>query len=148
MSVKLAAMVVLVGLMSAVAFRSTSHAQQPPPTRSVWDGVYTKEQATRGEPIYAARCESCHGATMEGGEMAPALTGPTFLANWDGLTVGDLFDRTRLTMPQDDPGSLPRNQLADVTAEILRVNRFPAGETDLDTRTEVLKQILIQAYKP
>ncbi len=59
--------------------------------------------------------------------MAPALLGPMFLGNWDGLTVGDPFDRTRSTMPLDDPGSLSRAQVSDVTAEMLRANRFPAG---------------------
>ncbi|PYR94394.1 MAG: class I cytochrome c, partial [Acidobacteria bacterium] len=36
--------------------------------------------------------------------MTPALTGGAFMANWDGLTVGDLFDRIRISMPADRPG--------------------------------------------
>jgi quinoprotein glucose dehydrogenase len=85
---------------------------------------------------------------MEGGEMAPALAGPTFLGNWDGLTVNDLFERTRLTMPQDDPGVLTREQIAEVIADVLSVNKFPAGTADLPTQAEALRQIRIQAYKP
>src|SRR4249920_3323096 len=68
-------------------------------TRSVWDGVYTEEQAKRGAVLFNAECASCHGSTGEGGEMAPALAGPSFTANYDGLTVGDLFDRSKTTMP-------------------------------------------------
>jgi quinoprotein glucose dehydrogenase len=127
---------------------AASASQQPAPARTVWDGVYTAEQAARGASVYAARCGACHGSSMEGGEMAPALSGPTFLGNWDGLTVGDLFDRTRSTMPLDDPGSLSRVQVLDVTAEMLRANRFPAGQTPLEARPEVLGQTRIQAYRP
>jgi len=36
---------------------------------------------------------ACHGDLLAGGESAPPLTGGAFLANWNGLTIGDLFDR-------------------------------------------------------
>lgn len=58
--------------------------------RSVWDGVYTAEQAKRGEALYGEHCASCHGAALAGAEAAPALTGFEFSANWNGLTLGDL----------------------------------------------------------
>src|SRR5258708_13609568 len=69
-------------------------------SRSVWDGVYTEEQAKRGEPIYHKECAACHGDLLTGGESAPPLTGGAFLANWNGLTVGDLFDRILKTITQ------------------------------------------------
>ena len=62
-------------------------------TRSVWDGVYTAEQAKRGEGLYTQHCAACHGGTLLGAEEAPALTGFEFGANWNGLTLGDLFER-------------------------------------------------------
>jgi len=114
---------------------------------SVWDGVYTADQAKRGAAIYSASCVSCHGLGMLGGESAPALAGGEFMANWNSLTVGDLFDRIRTTMPQDHPGSLTRQQNSDVVADILSVNQFPAGKTELDTRSEFLKAIRITAKK-
>ena len=43
--------------------------------RSVWDGVYTAEQAKRGEALYGQHCAACHGGTLLGAEAAPALTG-------------------------------------------------------------------------
>ena len=70
------------------------------------------------------------------------------MSNWDGLTVGDLFERVRISMPQGDPGKLDRQQTADVLAYVLQVNSFPVGETELVRRTEVLKQIRIEAMKP
>src|SRR2546426_4970955 len=53
----------------------------------------------RSEPIYRKECAACHGDMLTGGESAPPLTGAAFLANWSGLTMGDLFDRIRKTMP-------------------------------------------------
>jgi len=121
--------------------------QTPPAARSLLDGVYTEEQAKRGEPLYAQNCASCHGQSLEGMDMAPGLNGGAFLSNWTGLTVGDLFERIRLTMPQDDPGKLSRQQDADIVAYILLINKFPAGKTELPRETEVLKQIKFEATK-
>jgi len=116
--------------------------------RSVWDGVYTTEQEKRGEALYANNCASCHGSALGGGESAPPLSGGEFFANWNGLTLGDLFDRIRVSMPADRPGKLSREQNADVLAFMLSVNQFPSGKTDLEHQTEVLKQIRFEAEKP
>ncbi len=137
------AAVAILGLAIA-AFCSALHAQ----SRSVWDGVYTEEQAGRGESLYNQHCASCHGEKLTGGESAPPLAGGQFLSNWDGLTVGDLFERTRKTMPQNRPGTLSREVNADILAFILSVNQFPAGDTELPHQTERLKQIRIEASKP
>ena len=117
-------------------------------TKSVWDGVYTEEQAKRGAALYKHWCSSCHGAELEGGEMAPGLVGGGFTSNWNGLTIGDIFDRTRTTMPQDSPGALSREQVADITAFVLSMNKFPAGSAELATQSEMLKQIKFEATKP
>jgi mono/diheme cytochrome c family protein len=117
-------------------------------TRSVWDGVYTADQAKRGESAYAANCASCHGDQLNGGEMAPPLAGGEFMSNWNGLTVGDLFERIRTTMPANTPGKLSRETNADITAFILAFNKFPAGDHDLPRTTEALKQIKLEAEKP
>lgn len=120
-------------------------AQQP--SRSVWDGVYTADQAKRGADLYADQCSSCHGLALNGGEMAPPLTGGEFMSNWNGLTVGDLFDRIRTTMPADAPGKLNRDKTADILSHILAVNMFPAGKTELPRQSEVLKDIRFEAQK-
>jgi mono/diheme cytochrome c family protein len=116
--------------------------------RTVWDGVYTGEQAKRGEAAFVQACANCHGRTLEGADMTPALTGGAFMSNWDGLTVGDLFDRIRISMPADSPGSLSRQQDADVIAYILQFNQFPAGKEELPREVQVLKQILFKASRP
>ena len=117
-------------------------------SRSVWDGVYTEEQAKRGETVYGKECASCHSDTLMGGGGASALTGGTFLSNWNGLSVGDLFERIRKTMPQGSPGKLTKQQGADVLAYILSFNKFPAGKTELQRQVEFLKEIRFEATKP
>jgi mono/diheme cytochrome c family protein len=117
-------------------------------SRSVWEGVYTEEQAKRGEPLYNKECAACHGDTLNGGESAPPLTGGAFLANWNGLTMADLFDRIRKTMPQVAPGRLTRQQDADILAFMLNVNKFPAGKTELYRQSEMLKEIRFESAKP
>jgi S-disulfanyl-L-cysteine oxidoreductase SoxD len=119
-------------------------AQAP---RSLWDGIYTQEQAKRGEAAYVEKCARCHGAQLIGGDMNPPLVGPEFLSLWNTKTVGDLFDRIRTTMPQDKPGSVTRQQDADIVAYLLNENKFPAGKTELESQTELLKQIQFDAFK-
>jgi S-disulfanyl-L-cysteine oxidoreductase SoxD len=122
-------------------------AFQEQSSRTVWDGVYTAEQAKRGATLYANNCASCHGLALTGGESAPPLTGGEFLSNWSGLTLGDLFERIRMSMPADRPGTLTRAQTAVILAHLLNVGEFPAGTAELSTQTETLKQIRIEAVK-
>jgi mono/diheme cytochrome c family protein len=131
-------------LLGIVAMAGIAASQA---NRSVWDGVYSPEQAKRGQARYNEKCASCHGSTLEGGESAPPLAGSDFLSTWGGLTVGDLFDRTRATMPQDNPGTLTRSANAEILAYIFSANQFPAGKTELPQAGDDLKQIKIQANK-
>ena len=47
-----------------------------------------------------------------------------FISDWAGLTLGDLFDRIRNTMPQDNPGKLSRDQYADILSFVLKAERL------------------------
>ena len=116
--------------------------------RSVWDGVFTAEQAVRGGGLYRQSCSNCHGEGLEGADTAPALTGGAFTSNWNGLTLGDLFERVRISMPADRPGTLGRPEIADILAFILSSNTFPAGEAELPRDAQSLRQILFKASKP
>ncbi len=135
-------------ILTVLAALTVAGAGPRDDSRSVWDGVYTAEQAKRGEPLYKKECGACHGDLLTGGEMAPPLAGGAFLSNWNGLTVGDLFERIRKTMPTQKPGKLARNVYTDVTAFMLSANDFPAGEKELPENTESMKQILIEMSKP
>jgi len=131
------------------AFRSAPRAQDAgKPSRSVWDAVYTNEQAKRGEGLYANNCSSCHGPDLSGNDEAAPLTGAAFLANWNGLTVADLSERVRVSMPPNKLGKLSRPQITDILSYVLSFNSFPAGKTELDPKLEVQKQVRIEATKP
>jgi mono/diheme cytochrome c family protein len=142
MKLKLA-VVALAGLAIAGAVRGVA-AQE----KTQWDGVYTAEQAKRGEALYAEFCAACHGPDLNGGEMAPSLTGGEFSANWNDLSLGQLFDRMKTSMPQNNPNSLSRQQVADVLAFMLNKANFPAGTTELSTQAEVLGTIKFVSTKP
>jgi mono/diheme cytochrome c family protein len=119
------------------------------PARTVWDGVYTEAQAKRGEEIYFERCVRCHGPMLMGGtDGAGPLIGPTFNGNWNGVPLGSMVDRMRMTMPLDKPATLSRQQTADVLTYILSVNKFPAGKEELPRTAEILNQIQFKASKP
>lgn len=116
-------------------------------SKSTNDGVFTKAQVDAGRAAYAQNCASCHGDALNGGEMAPALAGGEFMANWSGLTVFDFFDRVRKTMPLGKEGSLSRDQVAVITAFVLNSNGFAPGNTALPTQDELLKTIKIDTKK-
>jgi len=138
--------VALIPFLAVLVLHSTVHAQ--PPTKSIWDGIYTDEQANRGKGLYADNCASCHGSELTGGEMAPPLSGGEFMAGWDGLTVGDLFERIRISMPQNAPGSLSGQQNADILAFIFSASKFPAGQSELPKEAGILKTIKFEVKKP
>ena len=140
------AAIALIPLATVLVLNNTVHAQ--PPTGSVWSGVYTQAQSDRGKALYSEQCASCHGGELTGGEMAPPLAGGEFMAGWDGLTVGDLFERIRISMPQNSPGSLSGQQNADILAFILNAAKFPVGETELPKEAGILKTIKFEVKKP
>lgn len=140
-----ASAVVGVAAVAALFSIASLHSQAP---QSVWDGVYTEDQAKRGAEIFDRECAQCHGPAGAGGSMAPALVGAAFTANYDGQTVGDLFDRNRTTMPVGKEGKLSAQQNADITAFMLQVNKFPAGSAELAAQSMALKQIKFVAMNP
>jgi mono/diheme cytochrome c family protein len=113
-------------------------------TRSVWDGVYTKGQANRGQATYQEACLKCHGENLGGAEGGPPLAGEDFLRKWNGKTVGDLSRVIGKTMPADDPGNLSIREYSDIVAYILSVNEFPAGQKELDRDPAALNEIRIE----
>ncbi|MEQ1691195.1 MAG: cytochrome c [Gemmatimonas sp.] len=140
----------LVGIPLWAASARGNDSGAPPATRarSTWDSVYTAAQAARGQVAYAQTCARCHKETMAGGDEAPALTGSGFMSGWNGLTLDELHDRIRTTMPTDTPGVFSRPQVTDVVAYMLRFNGFPAGLVELTHENEALKDIRFVATRP
>lgn len=135
-----------IGTLSVLVLASCLSAQDQTP-RSVWDGIYTPAQAMRGEAGYREACQSCHGATLDGSGQMPPLAGSEFTMNWNGMTVGDLFEKIQTSMPADRPGQLSKEQNAAILAYILNFNKFPAGHNDLPANADALKGIRFDSRK-
>ena len=122
-----------------------ARAQQPAPAPA--QGIYTEAQAKRGQVFYQDFCEACHGPALAGDTAAP-LVGPKFQELWSGKTYRDLFEKIRVTMPPDAPGTITRPQIAAIIAYKLSLDQFPAGQTDLTTDIAVLGTIPIAPARP
>ncbi len=127
------ALLPLCAVFSAMLF-----AQDATSTR---DGVYTAAQAAQGQTLYKQQCASCHGATLQGSGQNPALKGDAFLQNWMGMTAGDLYLKIQATMPATTPGSLKPVQVSQLIAYILTMNGYPAGKTELSSKSADLYKI-------
>ena len=115
---------------------------------SVWDGVFTEDQAARGKSTYEQECASCHLDDLLGDGIAPSLTGAAFDFRWDELSVGDMRAAIRATMPQGAPASLSAQAYIDIISYILQANDLPAGENELPTDEAPLSQIIILSEHP
>ena len=111
------------------------------------DGVFTAEQAKRGDVLYKEQCATCHGDNLEGSGPMPPLAGRDFLANWTGKSVGELFEKTYGTMPATAPGTLTPAQAAEIVAHMLNASGYPAGTAELEAKAEPLMQIKIEPVK-
>jgi mono/diheme cytochrome c family protein len=145
--IALAAAAATGGLLGS-ALRAQGQSTTTTAGATVASGVYTADQAKRGQAVYVEVCSKCHLDDLSGGPTSPPLVGDDFLGGWKGKTVGTLFDEVRTTMPFDSPGKLTPEQYADVIAYIFSANKFPAGDKELAHEMAPLEQIQIDARKP
>jgi mono/diheme cytochrome c family protein len=128
----------LLALISMLAAQTNRAVAQEAPTRSTRQGVYTAAQATKGQEVFAGRCQSCHSPTTH--------TGPNFYANWaEGRPLWGLVQFVSQEMPYDAPGSLNPEEYAQVVAYLLKQNGLPAGSEELPTSPEALQAIKFEA---
>lgn len=117
----------VVAVSVAAAARST--AQSPlAPGRAVLNDqdtvpVYSDSQATAGQAVWGKACAECH--------ETKDVTGADFRTKWAGQPVFTLFEQIRTTMPDGNPGSLPKDEYAAALAYILKLNGLTAGATPL-----------------
>ncbi len=125
----------------AAVFHSAVTAQSQ---RSVLDGVFTEEQAIRGEQLVNSYdCAYCHGGGLVGGnEDVPPLVGSDFTGLWDGRPLSDLHKMVG-DMPPDTSDKLSAQGRVDVIAFLLWLNWYPAGDYELPPDRAVLDQIQI-----
>jgi mono/diheme cytochrome c family protein len=134
-------------VFASIAFATAAIAAAQAPL-TVWDGVYTEEQAARGDRQLDDQCSMCHGPDLHGGPGAPGIVGPEFLFNWNQKRAGEVFDYIKMTMPPGQAGALSDDQYADILAAIFRRNGFPAGRRSLDPKKESLDQVTVLKEKP
>jgi mono/diheme cytochrome c family protein len=98
-------------------------------------GIYSGDQAARGQQTYTAVCAACHSTSDH--------SGAAFAAAWGKHRLFDLYQAISNEMPQDKPGSLTDQQYIDVVAYLLQLNGMPAGVAALRADTTALKLIRI-----
>ena len=100
--------------------------------------------AKEGAKIFKAKCEVCHGANLEGSQMAPALVGGkgTLTSLHPKLTVGSywpfsttIFDYIRRAMPRYQEGSLSADEVYSLVAFVLYRNEIVKEEDVIDAKT-------------
>jgi len=135
--VKVAALalgVFVAGCASAAPGANEVSAAATPRGGTVLDGVYTADQATRGQQEFQQSCASCHSINE--------FAGPIFQRIWAGRPVGEMYEFISTMMPESDPGGLTARQYADVIAYFLRQNQYPEGGTELPADATALRAIL------
>jgi len=134
---------VVLGVLLLSLISQPGAAQQLPTSRMATSGVYSVAQARRGEAAYRVNCGGCHGVDLRGSEGGKPLMGRAFRTSLLNRTVGDLYEKLRATMPEDNPGALSRAAYVDLIAYLLEANGYPAGAGDLVADTAALNRIQI-----
>ncbi len=98
---------------------------------------FNAAQAGRGQTAFENHCESCHGAKLEGGAHAPALSGRTFWMQWDQQTVRALYSRIISTMPPDAPGTLSEDDALAIVQYVLQANGLATGGAEIERSNQL-----------
>jgi mono/diheme cytochrome c family protein len=117
--------------------------------RSIWSGVYTTAQSTRGAEFYENACSHCHGERLNGAAApdqppSPAIARAGFLRKWAGQSVAALFVYVRTKMPPDNPGAYNDQDNIDAVAHMFAVSNIPAGDKELPPDPKALADIVIE----
>jgi cytochrome c len=141
---------VLIALAVCAPFDRDVRAQtSTSATSSILDGVFTAEQALRGQAAYTGPCDRCHGYKLDGASddpdmlPAPPVAGPKFLRKWNGRTLAALVECLDATMPANNPGYLSLDEWADIVAYMLATSGMPPGSTELRSSPEALASVVI-----
>lgn len=93
-----------------------------------------------GEEIYSAQCSHCHGDRGQGTEHYKApLTGE--------MRVPQLAELIRETMPEDDPGSLSKDQAASVAAYVYDAFYSPIAQARLQPARVERARLSVPQYR-
>lgn len=138
----LAAAVILSGLTwrpsTSDAAQSRSHLSE----RIILDstGFYTEAQAERGQSVYKQVCAECH-------ELQD-FTNSEFRTEWEGSSLFALYENVRTTMPEENPGTLRREQYQDVVAYMLKLNSLPTGPNEFVADSASASSAILRLLPP
>ena len=137
------------GIVAALCNKHSSAASDPRPAASAADpppALYTRAQARAGKQVYLQHCVKCHGKNLQG-TLGPAIAGTGFLQtaqrnHWSLYIIRYLVVNN---MPLHSPGSLSKEQYADVLAYLLASNCYPAGDKPFPQQDNAqLKKVELQ----
>jgi len=123
---------VTIGILLLVA-QAANAAEAPASEATAVAPEFTDAQAERGSEAYQQHCTACHGASLEGSGIVPALVGTRFDQSWRGKSVGILAFHIRRMPPGSDTDQtrLSDGAFANILAYVLRANGFEAGDKAL-----------------
>ncbi|MYC89242.1 MAG: cytochrome c [Gemmatimonadales bacterium] len=134
----MAAVALILGASSLAAQEEggdPAEAEEAAASANTTQGVFSEEQATRGEDVFWNICAECHFEEDFGGP---------FIQSWAGASVKDLVDEIVATMPEDNPGGLPAEQYVDVVAYMFKINGMPTGDDELTAENVEAVEIAVE----
>jgi mono/diheme cytochrome c family protein len=132
--------IALVCILTAVGRDAAGQTSAKQAARSTKIGVYSREQADRGQDVYFGMCKSCHTPEFH--------TAPAFTAKWNGKPLSALYEYIRDQMPKNEPGSLSEQEYVDVLAYVLKLNHMPSGKVELPSDPKKLGMIRFDLKSP
>jgi polar amino acid transport system substrate-binding protein len=136
-------------IVASLCGKRPAPASDPPAATSAGDpppALYTRAQARAGERVYVQHCLKCHGKNLQG-TLGPAIAGTSFLQSaqqnhWSLYVIRYLVVNT---MPLHSPGSLSKEEYANVLAYLLASSCYPAGDKPFPQNNDPeLKKIDLQ----
>jgi mono/diheme cytochrome c family protein len=106
--------------------------------RTTRDGVFSSTQVERGRAVYSRVCAACHTRSQFSREKG-------YQKNWQGRSFFDVFEQISTTMPQDNPGGIPRRDYIDVLSYLLSEYGYPTGDAELPATESGMRAIRIVA---
>jgi len=114
-----------------------------PGGKTIWDGVFTDQQAQRGQQVYQRACAACHLDSLQGDDVSPSLVGKGFLARFTGQSAHEMVQNLRASMPQNAPDSLGDRAYIDLVSFLLKANGSKTGSLELPLDVAELEKIAV-----
>lgn len=112
--------------------------------RTIWDGVFTAEQAIAGGALYTKYCQGCHGKTGRGTPGGPGVTGANLNKAWEETSLLDFYLFAHGNMPPGNAGRIGNEQdYVNIVAYIMEMHGAEPGESKLVWNEDQLSNIYI-----